>query len=51
MLNTLFPINISKLIYKIIIGSNDDLPLEKALSMHNLVVLIKSVFNKKYYYY
>ena len=24
---------------------NDDLPLEKTLNMHNLVMLVKSVFN------
>ena len=35
------------------IDSDDDLPLEKTLTMHNDVMVIKSVFNKnrnQYYY-
>ena len=39
---------------KIKIDSDDDLPLENTLVMHNVVMLIKSVFNKNknhYYYY
>ena len=35
------------------IDSDDDLPLEKTLTWHNFVILIKSVFNKNqnHYYY
>ena len=33
---------------KIKIGSNDDLPEEETLSMQNVVILIKSVFNKSH---
>ena len=35
------------------IDSDDDLPLEKTLTMHNDVMVIKSVFNKNHnqYYY
>ena len=29
------------------INSDGDLPLEKTLNMHNVVILIKSFFNKK----
>ena len=38
---------------KIKINSDDDLPLEKALNMHNVVILIKSFFKKNHnhYYY
>ena len=38
---------------KIKTGSGDDLPLEKTLTMHNNVIIVKSVFNKNYnhYYY
>ena len=38
---------------KIKIDSDDDLPLKKTLTMHNVVILIKSVFNKNqnHYYY
>ena len=35
------------------IDSDDNLPLEKTLTLHNVFMLIKSVFNKKqnqYYY-
>ena len=35
---------------KIKINSNNDLPLEKALNMDNLVILIKSVLNKNHNY-
>ena len=31
---------------KINIDSGDDLPLEETLNLHNVIVLIKSVFNK-----
>ena len=35
------------------IQSNDDLPLEETLNLHNVIILIKSVFNKdqNHYYY
>ena len=35
------------------IGSDDDLPLEKTLTMHNDVILVDSVFHKNHnqYYY
>ena len=35
------------------IQSNDDLPLEEPLDLHNVIILIKSVFNKdqNHYYY
>ena len=33
---------------KIKMNSDDDLPLEKPLNMHNVVILIKFVFNKNY---
>ena len=33
---------------KIEIDSDDDLPLEKTFYMHNIVILIKDVFNKTY---
>ena len=35
------------------IQSNDDLPLEEPLHLHNVIILIKSVFNKdqNHYYY
>ena len=38
---------------KIKIDSYDSLPLEKALTLHNVIILIKSVFNKdqNHYYY
>ena len=38
---------------KIKIDSNDSLPLEKAFTLHNVVILIKSIFNKdqNHYYY
>ena len=38
---------------KIKIDLNDNLPLEKTLNVHNVVIRIKSVFNKNYnhYYY
>ena len=38
---------------KIKIDLNDSLPLEKALTLHNAVILIKSIFNKdqNHYYY
>ena len=36
---------------KIKINTDDDLPLEKILSMHKVVILIKSVFNKDYNHY
>ena len=32
---------------KIKFNSDDDLPLEKALNMHNVVILLKSFFKKK----
>ena len=38
---------------KIKINWNDDLPLEEILALHNVVILIKSVWNKnknQYYY-
>ena len=31
---------------KIKTNSDDDLPLEKALNMHNIVIFIKTVFNE-----
>ena len=38
---------------KIKIDSYDSLPLEKTLTLHNVIILIKSVFNKNqnHYYY
>ena len=38
---------------KIKIDSDDNLPLEKTLNMYNILILIKSVFNKNHnhYYY
>ena len=33
---------------KIKIDSDDDLPLQKPLSMHNIVILIQSVFSKNH---
>ena len=35
------------------IDSDDELPLEKTLTLHNVIIFIKSVFNKdqNYYYY
>ena len=36
---------------KIKINSDDDLPLEKALNMYNIVIFIKSVFNENYNHY
>ena len=38
---------------KIKIDSDDDLPLEKTLHMHIVIILSKSVFNEDYnhYYY
>ena len=38
---------------KVKIDSDDDLPLQKTLSMHNAVILIKSDFDKNHnqYYY
>ena len=36
---------------KIKIDSDDDLPLEKTLNLQNVVILIKSVLNKKSHYY
>ena len=35
------------------IDSSDSLPLEKTLTLHNVIILIKSVFNKNqnHYYY
>ena len=36
---------------KIKIDSDDDLTLEKILNLHNVVILIKSVFNKNHYFY
>ena len=33
------------------IDSDDDLPLEKTLTLHNVVILIKSVFNKDQNHY
>ena len=38
---------------KIKIDSDDDLPLEKILNLHNVVIFIKSVLNKNknHYYY
>ena len=36
---------------KIKIDSDDDLPLEKTLTMYNAVFLVKSVFNKNKNYY
>ena len=36
---------------KIKINTDDDLPLEKILSMYKVVILIKSVFNKDYNHY
>ena len=36
---------------KIKISSGDDLPLEKTLNMHDLVILIKSVVNKNHNHY
>ena len=35
---------------KIKISSDGDLPLQKTLSMHNVVILVKSVFNKNHNY-
>ena len=32
---------------RIKIDSNDSLPLEKTLTFHNVIILIKSVFNKE----
>ena len=31
---------------KIKIDSDDDFPLEKTLTLHNITILIKSIFNK-----
>ena len=38
---------------KIKIDSNDDLPLEEMLTLHNVIIITKSVFNKdqSHYYY
>ena len=36
---------------KIKINSNDDSPLEKALNMHNVIILTKSVFNENHNHY
>ena len=38
---------------KMKINSDDDLPLEKTLNVHNVLILIKSDFNKhsNHYYY
>ena len=37
---------------KIKVGSYDYLPIEKILTLHNVIILIKSVRNKdKYHYY
>lgn len=47
--------NISAVYYhkymKIKINSNDDLPLGKTLTMHNIVICIKFAFNNNYNYY
>ena len=48
-------INISYVVFHSYVGmkinSNNDLPLEKTLTMHNVVILIKSVFNKNQNHY
>ena len=36
---------------KIKFDSDDDLPLEKTLNIHNAVILFKSVFNKSHNHY
>ena len=33
---------------KIKINSDDDIPLEKTLNMHDVVIIFKSVFGKNY---
>ena len=36
---------------KIKVDSYDSLPIEKILTLHNVIILIKSVLNKKNHYY
>ena len=52
--------HISKLILMILVDSNlvkikvdsyDSLPIEKAFTLHNIIILIKSVLNKDQYHY
>ena len=41
---------VSQYFGKIIIDSDDDLPLKKTLTFHDVVILIKSVFNKNRFF-
>ena len=38
-------------ITQIKVGSNDSLPTEKTLTLHNVIILIKSVLNKDQNHY
>ena len=46
-----FTYNFSHSFQKIKVDSYDSLPIEERLTLHNVIILIKSVLNKDYYYY
>ena len=46
-----FTHNFSHSLQKIRVNSYDSLPIEKRLTLHNVIIFIKSVLNKDYYYY
>ena len=41
----------SHIFLKIKVDSHDSWPIEKALTLHNVMILIKSALNKDHYYY